>query len=101
MATAPEPLRLFEAAPEGREEHSHVEAGRPALFEGPLQGVAEAGRLVARAQARFVAAVVAARRAGCSWRLIGTAAGVPYQSLHRRFAGQRLPDVPARDARHA
>jgi hypothetical protein len=101
MATAPEALRLFEAAAEGQEEHSHVEAGRPALFEGPLQAVAEAGRLVGRAQARFGAAVIAARRAGCSWRLIGTAAGVPYQSLHRRFAGHRLSGVPVRDGRHA
>jgi hypothetical protein len=48
--------------------------------------VRRAGIVVAQAQERFAAAVLTARDAGCSWRHIGTAAGVPYQSLHRRFA---------------
>ena len=51
----------------------------------PLRRVAEAARLVSQAKVRFVSAVIAARSAGCSWRAIGTASGVPHQSLHRRF----------------
>lgn len=80
MARAPEPLRLFD--PPGDEPRAGAEVGSA---EGSLDAVAEAARLVVKAQARFAAAVSAARAAGCSWRRIGTAAGVPYQSLHRSF----------------
>ena len=81
MTGAHEPLRLFEGAAEGP-----AVGAKAASAEGSLRAVAEAARLVAKAQARFVAAVHVARTAGCSWRQIGTAAGVPYQNLHRSFA---------------
>jgi hypothetical protein len=101
MAAAPEPLRLFETATRDGREESRPETAQAGLLGGSLQAVAEAGRLVTRAQARFATAVISARRAGSSWRLIGTAAGVPYQSLHRRFAGHPLSDVRVRDSRDA
>lgn len=99
MAAAPEPLRLFAVVPEQRDKHSHPETAVPVFSEVSLHTVSEAGRLVARAQAHFVAAVITARSAGCSWRLIGTAAGVPYQSLHRRFGQHPKPTGASQDGR--
>lgn len=82
MAAAPELLRLFDA--HGLDPSSQVERGSKSA-EKSLRRVAEAARLVAKAQAGFVRAVTTARSAGCSWRRIGSAAGLPYQSLHRAF----------------
>jgi hypothetical protein len=78
MATAPDPLPLFDSLALGLDGASSPEE--------PLQRVNEAARLVVKAQARLLRAVMTARSAGCSWRRIGTAAGVPYQSLHRKFS---------------
>lgn len=50
----------------------------------PLTRVKVAAASQQTASARFESAVASARRAGCSWRAIAGAAGVPYQSLHRR-----------------
>lgn len=49
-----------------------------------LRVVAQEATMVVNAQDRLEAAIEAARRAGISWRHIGIAAGVPYQTLHRR-----------------
>ena len=49
-----------------------------------LRMVAEAATMVVNANDRLEAAIEAARMAGFSWRQIGIAAGVPYQTLHRR-----------------
>jgi hypothetical protein len=51
---------------------------------GLLQAITDAATLVAASQGRLDVAIEAARVAGCSWREIGAAAGVAYQSLHRR-----------------
>jgi hypothetical protein len=53
-----------------------------------LRRVADTAKEVAQASARLSRAVVKARQAGCSWRRIGEVSGVPYQSLHRKFAGR-------------
>lgn len=50
----------------------------------PLQAIADAATSVADAHGRLDVAIEAACVAGCSWREIGTAAGVAYQGLHRR-----------------
>jgi hypothetical protein len=83
MATAPDPLRLFDSLALGLDG-----AASP---KEPLQRVREAARLVAKAHARLLRVVMTARRAGCSWRHIGTAAGIPYQSLHRKFSRHPVP----------
>jgi hypothetical protein len=90
MAAAPEPLRLFGIA-EKPEAAAQPQAAECPLEERSLQRLRKAGRLVAQAQASFDNEVIAAHKAGCSWRRIGTAAGVPYQSLHRRLAEQAGP----------
>jgi hypothetical protein len=51
---------------------------------GLLRAVADANEEVAAAHLKLDVAIEAARVAGCTWRQIGTAAGVAYQSLHRR-----------------
>jgi hypothetical protein len=89
VAAAPEPLQLFganfECAPQA-DASGHMPAS--------LQTVRRAARLVLQAQDRFLNAVLTARRDGCTWRQIGTAMGVPYQSLHRRFAEQATSETP-------
>ena len=65
-----------------------------AAAEDVLRRVAESAKEVAQASARLSRAVVKARQAGCSWRLIGEASGVPYQSLHRKFAEQERSGRP-------
>ena len=101
MVTAPEPLRLFEAAVRDGGESVSPGDGQAGRLADRCRPSPKLANLSLRAQARFAAAVILARRAGCSWRLIGTAAGVPYQSLHRRFAVHPLSGVPVRDARDA
>jgi len=88
VAASPEPLRLFDS--DRLEPSSHVETGSKLSAEESLHRVAEAARLIAKAPAGFVLAVTTARGAGCSWRRIGTAAGVPYQSLQRRSRGSSV-----------
>jgi len=83
VAASPEPLRLFDD--HRLEPLSQVETGSKLSAEELLHRVAEAARLVAKAQAGFVRAVTTARGAGCSWRRIGSATGLPYQTLHRAF----------------
>jgi hypothetical protein len=51
---------------------------------------------LARAQARYEAAIRSARNCGLSWGEIGTSLGVPRQLLHRRFA-RRLGSRPGDD----
>jgi hypothetical protein len=53
-----------------------------------LLQVAGQARALDEAGVAFSSAVVAARQAGCSWRLVARAAGLPHQTLHRRYAGQ-------------
>jgi hypothetical protein len=63
-----------------------------------LRRVAEAAKLVAEAHPRLAGALTSAHDAGCSWRRIGGASGIPYQILHRRFRehhGLSLSDVRA------
>lgn len=78
-----EALRLFDGA---------VAIGSPSdngtrkVAKASLRQVAAAAEAAALARAGLAQAVAAARRAGDSWRHIGLAAGVPYQTLHRQFA---------------
>jgi DNA-directed RNA polymerase specialized sigma24 family protein len=91
VAEAPEPLQLFGTNFEGAQQ-----TGPSGVEPATLQTVRRAGRLVIQAQERFRSAVLAARSEGCSWRQIGTAAGVPYQSLHRRLVHQPKSETPPR-----
>jgi hypothetical protein len=91
-----EPLSLFEESKSETEAVSKVETGAPARLRASLQAAAIAARLAAEAQARFSAVVSDARAAGLSWRRIGTVAGVPYQTLHRRFFEQARREVATR-----
>jgi hypothetical protein len=59
-----------------------------------LRRFAETAKEVTQASARLSRAVVKARQAGWSWRRIGEASGVPYQSLHRKFAGRGRASGP-------
>jgi helix-turn-helix, Psq domain len=65
---------------------SEIETDNPEVDDSArqLQVVAEGATMVVNAHDRLEAAIEAARRAGVSWRQIGIAAGVPYQTLHRR-----------------
>lgn len=95
MTGVPEALRLFDyPGPLARPTREDLSSSRP--NGRSLLAAAEAARLVAQAQAHFAAAVVAARCEGWSWRRIGTATSVPYQSLHRRFSVGPFPqrDMP-------
>jgi hypothetical protein len=76
MTAVPEPLRLFDTDALGV---LHGETANKPLAQASLQRVCLSSRLVAQAQDRFAAAVLSARSGGCSWRNIGTAAGVPYR----------------------
>jgi hypothetical protein len=65
---------------------SRTETCEAELLDPPglLQAIADAAASVAAARRQLDAAIEAARIAGVSWRQIGAAAGVAYQSLHRR-----------------
>ena len=82
MAEAPEPLQLFATGGGGVPQ---TEAANEASAQASLQRVRRTSRLATPAQERFAVAVQSARGGGCSWREIGSAAGIPYQTLHRRF----------------
>jgi hypothetical protein len=98
-----DPLRLFDLdLPQPVK--SHVETPKcPSQIETPpplseietedpevedladqLRVIADEATMVVKANDRLEAAIEAARRAGVSWRQIGIAAGVPYQTLQRR-----------------
>jgi hypothetical protein len=49
--------------------------------------------MVKNADRQLEATITAARADGCSWREIGIAAGVPYQTLHRRYRKEERDDV--------
>jgi hypothetical protein len=59
-----------------------MDAVRSPVLDDLKQVVAD----LERARTRLDQAVEAARAAGYSWRLIGAAAGLPYQTLQRRHA---------------
>lgn len=65
---------------------SEIETANPEVDNSAnqLRVIAEEATMVVNANDRLEAAIEAARRAGFSWRQIGIAAGVPYQTLHRR-----------------
>ena len=98
-----EPLRLFDLDPtqpvksqietpkcpsqiETPPPLSEIETDNPEVEDAvhQLRVVAEQATMVVNAHDRLDAAIEAARMAGGSWRQIGIAAGVPYQTLHRR-----------------
>ncbi len=103
MDDRPEPLRLFDPSRSNGGPSQYETPSRQSQFETPpplsrigtcaeelpdssglLRAVADAADEVAAARLQLDVAIEAARVAGCSWRQIGTAAGVAYQSLHRR-----------------
>lgn len=98
---APEPLRLFADSPGAAREPSlsEVDPAASALrtrrsvtkwligeHEEALRGLARSAGLLRQAELRFDRSVRDARQLGHTWRVIGKASWVPYQSLHRRFA---------------
>jgi len=85
-------LRLFDAGITAQPP-LHEDGDSTAALEA-LGRVAEAAREVAQARARFSRAVGKARHVGCSWRRLAEASGVPYQSLHRKFAEQETSGRP-------
>ena len=104
----PEPARLFEIDPPVVRRSSGSEtptrASRPETSRRPshaetvsasdrLHGVTAAATMVATADHQLDAAIAAARADGCTWREIGIAAGVPYQTLHRRYRKEERDDV--------
>jgi hypothetical protein len=114
MADRPEPLRLFDPDPQGDETRSSQPKTGAELSpsetrqvpsrsetrsnwqegqENPLHAVAEAATMVGNADRHLDAAIEAARAAGRSWREIGIASGVPYQTLHRRHRKEERDDV--------
>ncbi len=99
MAVQPESLRLFdldgcpasltETAESSRFKtpptKSRIETqDRELAPKNLVRAVAEAATIVTNANRQFDAAIEAARVACISWREIGIAAGIPYQTLHRR-----------------
>ena len=58
------------------------------LLPGPLDRLSRAAADHARAVRKLEVAICAARRAGCSWRTIGRVAGLPFQTLARRYGRQ-------------
>lgn len=51
-----------------------------------LRQASDAATMEEAAKRSLAGAIVAARSAGCTWRAIGIATGIPYQTLHRRSA---------------
>jgi len=114
MATPPEPLRLFDDGPalngsqpetpstvsrqETSENRTHHLADVCDLDRGAqaLRAAADGAILVNDARQALNEAIDAARAAGHSWRTIGIATGIPYQTLHRN----RHPPAD-RDARES
>jgi hypothetical protein len=99
VADQPESLRLFDldsdsaSLTETTESYrfktppteSRIETpARECAPENLLRAVAEAATMVRNANRQLDAAIEAARAACLSWREIGIAAGIPYQTLHRR-----------------
>jgi len=87
-----EELRLFDA--DITAQLPLHEDGDSAAAQEALRRVAETARELAQAGGRFSRAVVKAHQAGCSWRRLGEASGVPYQTLHRKFAQQERSGRP-------
>jgi hypothetical protein len=85
-----EALQLFQPC-EPMVGASQTWTGDKGVYEVALKTVSDNAKSVARAQARLAEAVIAARDAGCSWRQVAKAAGVPFQSLHHRFAKSKAP----------
>jgi len=65
-------------------ETHHRERRGPSPDNDLLREAAEAARLVTLTTDALNAAITAARAAGRSWRELGIAAGIPFQTLHRR-----------------
>ena len=93
MVAAPEPLRLFNTGETNGPGPSQIMTRHHVPVQEALRQVNEAAKLIVEAQARLAAAVTAAHDAGCTWRRIGIASGVPYQTLHRKFAEHAGPDL--------
>jgi hypothetical protein len=95
MANPPEQRRLFEIE---TDEQSKSETPRPARPDPTARPVdpsrngtghdtldlRAASAALGAAEAGLGDAIRSARAAGLSWRAIGTATGVPFQTLHRR-----------------
>lgn len=96
MASPPESLRLFDidhdpspSRIETKDELSHLKTQQTqsqieTSAEDLVLAVRGAAKVVADAERRLVVAIEAARAGHCTWREIGIAAGIPYQTLHRR-----------------
>ena len=82
MLGAPDQLPLFQPI-------ARSDDDEPAeLLPGPLDRLSRAAADHARAVRKLEVAICAARRAGCSWRTIGRVAGLPFQTLARRYGRQ-------------
>jgi hypothetical protein len=108
VAAPPDQLSLLDHDPPAAQQPSRTETpSRPSQAKttsGPshpetrrgndrLQVVVDAATMVEQADRQLDAAISAARADGCSWREIGIAAGVPYQTLHRRYRKEERDDV--------
>ena len=88
MTAATEPLRLFSDTPSDDEGQSRIETHYERPAEEALHAVSRAAARLVAAESGFDRAVETARRAGTSWRRIAAAAGVPFQTLHRKHRGE-------------
>lgn len=115
MAVPPEALRLFEAGSPGeqgsqpetsptvsRTETDQIrtpsgDLSNPLHESQALRDTFAAAILVEEARRALSDAIAAARSAGYSWRAIGAASGIPYQTLHRNRRSPADRDSPETD----
>jgi hypothetical protein len=91
VAVAPEPLRLFPVPQGDRDGDARSLDVVPVSSVAALQAVGEAATRLKTARCQLAETIARARASGLSWRAIGQAAGLPYQTLHngwRRQAAQ-------------
>ena len=81
MADQAGELRLFAVADSPlHEQHQDAEATRSKTG----RAITTAAQRLRMAESHFETAIQAGRRAGLTWRQIGVAAGLPFQTIHRR-----------------
>ncbi len=88
MAAAPEPLRLFPIAQGDRDDDARSLDVVPVSSRAALEAVGEAATRAKTARSQLAEAIARARALGLSWRSIGRAAELPYQTLHHAWNRQ-------------
>jgi hypothetical protein len=84
VGTLPHPSRTTTPRVRPRSGAHDPKDGGQRLSDDFLREAAGAARLVGLATDTLTEAITAARNAGSSWRQLGIATGIPFQTLHRR-----------------